>query len=322
MIVLEARKQFIFENQSHFQSCHAATILALPDGSFLVAWFGGTGEGDPNVDIWCSRKQAEVWSAPWKIAGKDGIAHWNPVFFQDSVGDILLYYKVGATIPTWFTMFITSRDGGRSWSEPEKLVEADSGGRGPVRNKPIVLHDGTWVAPASIETDDHWDAFVDRSSDKGKTWTKSDLIQIDHASIQGKGIIQPTLWESGTKQVHMLLRSTSGYIYRSDSHDKGETWSSAYPIPLPNNNSGIDLVKLENHTLVLVHNPVMGDGGARTPLVCSVSEDNGLSWNEAFVLENEPGEYSYPAIVALGNRTYIVYTWKRERIVFWDILWK
>lgn len=38
----------------------------------------------------------------------------------------------------------------------------------------------------------------------------------------------------------------------------------------------------------------------RTPLVVRFSADNGNSWNDEFVLEREPGEYSYPAVIGIG----------------------
>src|SRR5699024_2043312 len=96
----------------------------------------------------------------------------------------------------------------------------------------------------------YWDAFVDISYDKGKTWVKSETVPIEHYEGD-KGIIQPTLWESEPSHVHMLLRSSRSSIYRSDSKDGGKTWSPAYATSLPNNNSGIDVVKLEDGTLVL-----------------------------------------------------------------------
>ena len=43
-------------------------------------------------------------------------------------------------------------------------MPGDRGGRGPVKNKVIVLSDGTWLAGASLEPD-AWDVFVDRSGD-------------------------------------------------------------------------------------------------------------------------------------------------------------
>ncbi|MDF2718823.1 MAG: hypothetical protein K0R28_5748, partial [Paenibacillus sp.] len=62
-----------------------------------------------------------------------------------------------------------------------------------------------------------------------------------------------------------------------------------------------------------------GRRGARTPIVVGFSADNGASWDGEYVLEDEPGEYSYPAIIACGNELHITYTWKRERIVYWKL---
>ncbi len=106
------------------------------------------------------------------------------------------------------------------------LVPGDRGGRGPVRNKPILLADGTWLAPASDEKKGVWNAFVDRSEDNSKTWTTSSFISINRDSLRGEGIIQPTLWESAPNHVHMLLRSSAGVICRSDSDDNGEDLES------------------------------------------------------------------------------------------------
>jgi len=229
-------------------------------------------------------------------------------------------------------MVMESSDLGNTWTTPKPLVEGDIGGRGPVRNKPIILKDGTWAAPASIEGD-VWDAFVDLSKDQGATWTASNLVPVQHASLvanqsdmeglpltassfKGKGVIQPTLWESEHGNVHMLLRSSEGYIYRSDSDDGGSSWCHAYKTNLPNNNSGIDLTKRDDGSLWLVYNPVSGNWAPRTPLVASSSHDNGLTWKQEFILEDEQGEYSYPAIVSMGNKLFITYTWNRKRIVF------
>ena len=38
-------------------------------------------------------------------------------------------------------------------------------------------------------------------------------------------------------------------------------------------------------------------------------------WQAALVLENEPGEYSYPAVIQTHDgMVHITYTWKRQRI--------
>lgn len=214
------------------------------------------------------------------------------------------------------------------WGKPQELVPGDIGGRGPVKNKPIKLTNGDWLAPASIETDRAWKCFVDRSCDRGITWRRSEYICPQNSTqtsgesitLSGLGIIQPTLWESNGDRVHMLTRSTAGQIYRADSHDNGYTWSPAYPTQLPNNNSGIDLVRLDDNRLILAYNPVSENWGPRTPLKLAASSDNGLTWQDFFVLEDEPGEYSYPAMVKTESGFAISYTWQRRCIQFWEFV--
>jgi predicted neuraminidase len=46
----------------------------------------------------------------------------------------------------------------------------------------------------------------------------------------------------------------------------------------------------------------------------AVSRD-GLTWEAALVLESEPGEYSYPAVIQTSDGlVHVTYTWKRQRI--------
>lgn len=302
-----------------FASCHASSVLVLPNGDILAAWFGGTEEGAPDVAIWGSRCVKGQWSEPFKIADKPGIPHWNPVLFLSQEGSIYLFYKVGHQIPTWQTFITRSLDGGLSWTDPCEMVEGDVGGRGPVKNKILTLRNGRLLAPASLE-DREWNAFVDISDDGGQTWTAGPLIPLDRSQLKGRGVIQPTLWESHPNHVHMLLRSTEGVIYRSDSNDGGSTWSEAYPTDLPNNNSGIDVVQMGQGTLALVYNPVGIDWGPRTPITLVISVDNGESWSEGLILESGEGEYSYPAVVSRGNDLFITYTWNRTNIAFWHVI--
>jgi hypothetical protein len=65
-------------------------------------------------------------------------AHWNPVLFFLG-GQLHLHLKVGDHIPTWRTYAATSADEGATWSRPAELVTGDQGGRGCVKNKPLIL---------------------------------------------------------------------------------------------------------------------------------------------------------------------------------------
>lgn len=318
-------RDFIFDEAAvPFNNCHASTIIDLDNENYMIAWFGGTGEGYDDVGIWMLQGKSGKWQPPKQVAKIRNDAHWNPVLFKEDNGTIHLYFKVAKEIRYWETWEIISKDNGNTWSEPRELVKGDKGGRGPVRAKMIVLSDGTWLAGASFEENTgkmHWDVFVDRSEDKGKTWEATPYLELDRNNFLGKGVIQPSLWESQPGNVHMLVRSTNGYIYRSDSKDYGKTWCPLYPIDMPNNNSGIDLIKLKGDTLILVYNPVSGDGGSRALLNIAISYNNGISWTDKLALEAgaKGEEYSYPSIINKGDIVAITYTSNRKNIAFWEI---
>ena len=321
--------------------CHASTILKTDKNNFLIAWFGGSREGAKDTAIWMTHGDGEQFAEPVKIASSDE-AHWNPVLFRINEKKIILFYKVGNEISLWRTMYRVSEDNGENFGEERELIPGDKGGRGPVRNKPIRIKNGCIIAPGSTE-DGIWESFVDISDDEGISWKKSRNIRIENISYEkkkriveknesdipvseqsfyGRGVIQPTLWESEDGQIHMLLRSTEGYIYRSDSIDYGETWSSAYSTCLPNNNSGIDLVRAYDKSLYLVYNPVGICWGKRTPISLAASSDNGNTWDKIRDLDCGEGEFAYPAIICDEQYLYITYTYKRENIAFWKIRYR
>lgn len=325
--MVKIKKEFVFEADAYFKECHASTLIELDGGNYLAAWFAGSKEGKDDVSIWTARRVRGKWSKPKKTVKVREEPHWNPVLLGDASGKTRLFFKVGKETATWESWVMSSDDQGRNWSPPRELVPGDRGGRGPVKNKPIILSDGSWLAPGSVEAGWWW-ALTDRSRDGGRTWKKSALVPLDkkmfwpewpggeEAPKQG-GVIQPTLWESAPGHVHMLLRGTCGVVCRSDSTDYGRTWSKVYKTALPNNNSGIDVVKLDDGSLALLYNPVEKNWGPRSPLTLALSFDNGETWPESQNLEDEPEcEFSYPAIIKTRSGVAFTYTWKRKSVVF------
>lgn len=301
------------------RSCHASNLIVLPDGRIFTVYFCGSGEGHDDVRIFGSMRESGVvadWSEPTPITPDDGLPHWNPVLLPLDDGSVVLFYKVGKRIASWQTYYCISRDGCRTWSKPTELIPGDIGGRGPVRNKCIVLSDGAILAPGSTELDD-WRVFFDISVDNGKTWERTADIVIPDQCINHRGIIQPTAWED-ERGVHALLRSSENYIYRTDSTDLGRSWCVPYATSLPSNNSGIDLVQLPDGRLVLAYNPVCGNWGARTPLSLAVSRDSGETWEHLthLVTGRMSSGFSYPAIRYANGMLHITYTWTRETIAY------
>ena len=315
------RVDFVFGKDRPFAQCHASTVVQTADGALMTAWFGGTKEKDPDVSIWVSRFENGKWSAPIRAARVQECAHWNPVLFTDAEGATHLFFKVGPEIPYWQTYWMSTTDNGLTWTAPKELVPGDKGGRGPVKNKPIILSDGSWLAPASTELGG-WKPFADRSTDHGATWTRSADFQRDNSVLPGVGAIQPTFWESPKGCVHALLRTGAGRVWRADSRDFGQTWSPVYATPLPNNDSGLDLLRHDDGRLYLVYNPVGKNWGPRTPLDLAVSHDDGNTWTTLAHLEDDPNlesEYSYPAIVRTREGIAICYTYNRDTVRCWQI---
>lgn len=327
---MKTLKEFIC-NPLPTANCHASTVLPLPDGTVVAAWFGGKKEGTPDVDIWYARRDENGWSKPTAIYHKKNIPHWNPVLFLRKNGEIVLFFKIGKKIPTWRTYASISKNGGISFETPFELVPGDKcGGRGPVKNKCLRLSDGRILAPASTEIKG-WNCYIDTSYDDGKTWNKGQRVKTEQTAPILNSLnkycsnripmIQPTLWESENGKVHMLTRTPVSLVYRSDSDDYGQTWCQAYPTVLPNSNSGLDIVKTPDGALYLISNPVGENWGERSPLTLQKSVDNGKTWETVLVLEEEKkdSEFSYPAIEYLNGSLYVTYTWERLNVAFWKI---
>lgn len=304
-------QEFIFE-AAPFPSCHASTLLELQDGGILAAWFGGTDEGHRDVAIWAARRPpaGREWSAPRKVAQDAGAPSWNPVLFRERGGRIRLFYKVGPSPETWSGAYVLSTDEGQTFGRPEWLP---AGLLGPIKNKPLLLPGGEVLCGSSVESYRAWTCWVERLSSDGKTWSKLGPIAV-HGHPHG--IIQPSLYPGDAPgEVFMLARSRGiGRVCRARSADGGLTWGPASPIELPNPNSGLDCVRLRDGRVLLVYNH--SDSG-RTPLSISLSLDLGAAWTPIAVLEDSPGEYSYPAVIQLSSGDVAVtYTWRRERIRF------
>ena len=305
--------EFIFE-KAPFKSCHASTVSETPDG-LVAAWFGGTHEKHKDVEIWVSRYNGSSWSAPVNVAdGIDGdhrFPTWNPVLYQVPDGDLLLFYKVGPSPSEWWGMLKRSNDHGKTWSEARRLPE---GILGPIKNKPILLKQGRLLCPSSTESDG-WKVQMEMTNDFGNSWGSP--VYVDQSTEFSA--IQPTIISPRNGALlQILCRSKEGKIVTSFSSDQGETWSALQETDLPNPNSGIDAVTHSNgkHYLVYNHTTVEKGkwGGARSPLNLAVTID-GVNWEALLVLERDPGEYSYPAIIESGDGLlHVTYTYNRNRI--------
>jgi predicted neuraminidase len=219
----------------------------------------------------------------------------------------MLFYKVGPSPQTWWGELRTSSDGGRTWSAARRLP---AGIYGPIKNKPVQLADGTILSPTSDETDERpskWRVYFERSIDGGATWAKTPFLN-DGLTV---GAIQPSVLLLGGDKLQAVGRTRQGKVFTVSSENSGKSWGEMSLLPLANPNSGTDAVTLKDGRHLIVYNPV---ARGRTPLNVALSRD-GREWQDVVTLEDQPGEYSYPAIIQTSDgRVHITYTWKRQRI--------
>lgn len=302
-------------------SCHASTIEYTSSG-LVASWFGGSYEKHPDVGIWVTRQVDGEWSAAVEVAdgvqytAPDGAVHrhptWNPVLFQYPEGPLMLFYKCGPSPDAWWGMMMSSTDCGESWTTPVRLPEHIDG---PVRNKPILLGDGTLLCGSSTEFDG-WRVHFEFTKDQGRTWQRIPAIH------DGKtfGAIQPTLLQHTDGRIEALCRNQdgNGHILTTSSTDQGQTWTALKEIGLPNPNSGIDGVVLQDGRTLLIYNHTRRRGTqprGREMINIGISDD-GANWQAAAVLENEAkSEFSYPAVIqSPDGMVHITYTWKRQLV--------
>jgi len=304
--------EFIFES-SPFPSAHASTIVETREG-LVAAWFGGTREGANDVGIWLSRRVNGKWSAPVEVANgvqPDATRYptWNPVLFEMRQGELTIFQRDGAHTRRRGGMARTSEDVRPAWGNARRLPD---GILGPIKNKPTRLSDGTILAPSSTETPETpstWRVHFERSRNGGATW---DVVRppstSDGAPIEA---IQPSILLHADGRLQAIGRTRSGRLFETWSADRGQTWTPLTLTTLPNPSAGTDALTLKDgrHLLIYNHTPQ-----GRTPLNVAVTRD-GKIWEIAHVLENEPGEYSYPAVIQTSDGlVHITYTWRRERI--------
>ena len=303
-----------------YPQVHASTIVETRAGTILAAWFGGTRERNPDVEIYVARLSGGTWQPGVSVATgvqPDGtrLPTWNPVLFQPKNGPLTLFYKVGPSPQTWRGMVITSTDDGRTWSKPRRLPD---GILGPIKNKPVELADGSWLSPSSTEkAGNRWALHFERSADGGKTWQASAPVE----SPEGIDAIQPSILFHKDGQLQTVARTREGVLAASWSKDGGKSWSALSAIDLPNPNSGTDAVTLADGRQLVVYNHsahsyARAGKGLRYPINVAIS-DGGVAWRKVLTLESKPlgAGYAYPAVIqARDGRVHITYTWDRKRI--------
>jgi len=249
---------------------HAAFLQWLPDGTLACAWFAGTLEGRSDIFIRMSTLApgAQTWSVADRLSDDEARSEQNPVIFSDpESGSVSLFH--------------TAQPGGRQEECVVRLRPVEitrSGVHGGeartlglplgsfVRGSVVVRDDGAWmlplflckVVPGARWTGSHDTAALAVSEDHGASWS---LIDVPGST----GCVHMTIVPlGGAKMAAFFRRRQSDFVYRTESGDGGRNWSVPEPTDVPNNNSSIVAIRLDDGRIALLCNPVSAaDSAAR-----------------------------------------------------------
>lgn len=315
------QSDFLFERNEGYPESHGSTIVELPDGDLLAAWYAGSREKGDDVAILGVRrpKGSEQWSRWFVLADDPERSDGNPVLFVDNDGTVWLFYNTmygsgeGRTRPGtgWTTCKIhykISTDHGRTWSFPATLTE-ELGYL--TRCSPLQIKNGDILLPAHDERD--WSSLFFIAEEGGPIWTTGQRFDCGGGFHWGN--IEPTVIQRADESLLCYMRAggpTTKRIWRSESFDKGRTWTEPATVSLPNPDSAIDLLRLKNGHVVLAFN---NSTTARTPLTLALSIDDGDSWTSFRNVESGEGSFSYPSMVQTADGLiHMTYTYSRETI--------
>jgi len=307
--------EFIFEPDLNYPSCHASTIVELPNGDLLAAWYAGTKEKAKDVAVLGARlpKGSSQWTKPYVLADTPDHSEGNPVLFVDRSGTVWLFYMTMYTRfffwRGWETCkikFMKSFDNGYTWTSPEIFLDEYGW---MVRNKAITLTNGDILLPIYDERE--WSSTFMISADSGRTWQRYGRLIVKDGEM-----IQPTVVQRSDGSLLALMRRGGDkyrYVWESASTDNGRTWSAPHQTQFKNPNAAVDMVRLNNGHLVLVLNDVFSD---REVLNIVLSKDEGKTWENERVIEEKKGwEFSYPAVIQTSDGLiHITYTYNRKMI--------
>jgi hypothetical protein len=212
-----------------------------------------------------------------------------------------------------------STDEAETWSEPVPIVADMDAGYYVVNNDRLVeLSDGRLVVPAALHSGTGSGAqpelfsaygrifcyLSDGAPGKvGRQWRRSREVLVESDPDKGRIMVQePGVVELTDGRLMLFCRTDAGSQYVAYSGDRGETWSPlrASSIISPRSPASIQRIP-DTGDLFLIWNDHTDIPerlrGKRTPLTAAISRDDGATWENVRVLEDDPhGWYCYTAI--------------------------
>lgn len=320
------------------QHVHGSTVVELPNGALLSAWFQGSGERQADdVAIMGARLRAgeQKWSKPFVMADVPGFPDTNPILFLDNQNRLwLMWYTVIAN--QWETSLPKYRisenymkqDGPPKWSWQDVLYvkPGDSAERGiqpgdcfvksverQIEEYAKYLSESTRISEEAIRNIvERWRADLLAKARGENMMRRGRLLDATGKSIEkqmGYAYFRRMGWQTKNKAVivdenRMIIPLYSdgfSFSLMAITDDGGNTWQFSEPL-VGGGNIQPSIAKKTDSTLVAY---MRDNGPAPKRLHISSSQDKGLTWSP--VRDSElPNPGSGADLVTLRNRHWVL----------------
>ena len=168
-------------------------------------------------------------------------------------------------------------------------------------------------------------------SKDGKTWVTrraSDEKLADSAARCPGQLTESSGYQGPDGVIHNIIRSEAGYVWHSESHDEGETWSGYYPTNFASASTMPVCTYTPDGRILWIGSPYYD---VRWPLALFTSED-GYNFDKGYIIRDEMyemqkpgwakgGPFAYPYLANDGEYLYILYSKQKEVIEITRIKW-
>ena len=260
----------IFPEQS--EHAHGSSLVGLPNGDLLAAWFQGSGERTADdVKILGARlkKGSRVWSQPFLMADTYGLPDCNPVLFLNNHNKLFLVWiaveahRWECSVLRYRTSLNYEKDGVPVWNWQDNIL----------------------LSPKdsfAIETALKFKQLTPNHSGSGSYAPKYDEMIIEASKDFAK---RSTGWMTRIKPLKLnngrilLPLYSDGFNFSlvAISDDEGDTWRASLPI-IGRGNVQPALVQKKNGNVFAF---MRDNGDAPARVQYSESSDNGETWTAA-----------------------------------------
>jgi predicted neuraminidase len=257
---------FPFQNEH----VHGSSMVVLPNGDMLAAWFQGSGERSADdVRVMGARlkKGAKTWTTPFLMADTKGIPDCNPVLFINRKGKLFLFW-IAVVANKWEDAILRFR-----------TSENYSGNEAPVWE---------WQDNILLKPDENFAKEVDKRfkemPESGAGWAAyapayDDMIREASKDLLKRSLgwmtrIHPITLENG-RILLPLYSDGFNFSMVAISDDDGASWRPSLPIVGRGPIQPALAVK-KNGTIVAY---MRDSGDSPTRVHTSISTDQGESWS-------------------------------------------